>query len=125
MSHNSLRHLIHLSIQAFYIVHWIINEPQKYIRSLTRQYLKRDQELHRQKELAAMRPLIMQPSDEVYIYKYSITIHSPLAPPTRKGRQLRCRSTIIYPNPPLLLEITLHLYSNYRLCQIIFSGRDR
>ena len=58
-----------VAVDSFHVVHWIINEIQKYIRSLTRQYLKRDQELHKQKELAAMRPLSLHQSDEVYILK--------------------------------------------------------
>ena len=58
-----------VAVDSFHVVHWIINEIQKYIRVLTRQYLKRDQEVHNQREAAAMRPLTMHQSDEVYMLK--------------------------------------------------------
>ena len=58
-----------VAVDSFHVVHWIINEIQKYIRSITRQYLKRDQELHEQREAHAMRKLTMYQSDEVYILK--------------------------------------------------------
>ncbi|MDO4757390.1 MAG: ISL3 family transposase [Parabacteroides sp.] len=58
-----------VAIDSFHVVHWIIKEIQKYIRALTKQYLKRDTELHEQREAAAMKELVMHQSDEVYILK--------------------------------------------------------
>jgi transposase len=58
-----------VAVDSFHVVHWIINEIQKYIRAITRQYLKRDQDLHTQREAAAMRELTLHQSDEVYILK--------------------------------------------------------
>ena len=58
-----------VAVDSFHVVHWIVNEIHKYIRAITRQYLKRDQELHEQRESAAMRELTMHQSDEVYILK--------------------------------------------------------
>lgn len=58
-----------VAVDSFHVVHWILNEIQKYIRSITRQYLKRDQELHMQREAASGKELIMHQSDEVYILK--------------------------------------------------------
>lgn len=58
-----------VAVDSFHVVHWIINEIHKYIRAITRQYLKRDQELHTQRETVAMRELTMHKSDEVYILK--------------------------------------------------------
>jgi transposase len=58
-----------VAIDSFHVVHWIIKEIQKYIRTLTKQYLKRDIKLYKQREAAAMRELTMHQSDEVYILK--------------------------------------------------------
>ncbi len=58
-----------VAIDSFHVVHWIINEIQKHIRSLIREYLKRDREIHQKKEALAMRDLVMKQSDEVYILK--------------------------------------------------------
>ena len=58
-----------VAVDSFHVVHWIINEIHKYIRAITRQYLKRDQEIHTQRETAAMREFTMHQSDEVYILK--------------------------------------------------------
>ncbi|MBQ9972928.1 MAG: ISL3 family transposase [Firmicutes bacterium] len=58
-----------VAVDSFHVVHWILNEIQKYIRAITRQYLKRDQELHMQREAIAGKELIMHQSDEVYILK--------------------------------------------------------
>lgn len=58
-----------VAVDSFHVVHWIINEIQKYIRNLTNQYIKRDRERHMQKEARLMRKLTMHQSDEVYILK--------------------------------------------------------
>lgn len=58
-----------VAIDSFHVVHWIINEIQKHIRALIREYTKRDRERHQKKEALAMRDLVMKQSDEVYILK--------------------------------------------------------
>lgn len=58
-----------VAIDSFHVVHWIINEIQKHIRALIREYTKRDRDRHQKKEALAMRDLVMKQSDEVYILK--------------------------------------------------------
>lgn len=58
-----------VAVDSFHVVHWIIKEIQKYIRTLTKQYLKRDYELFEQRQATSNTKLTMHQSDEVYILK--------------------------------------------------------